>query len=159
MIGVDSEYPQRVVVSIRRGETLIIPGTVDTSRYVEDNKPGAGWDLAVEHQIEGAWIPNIRALLGKWTEVNGIQTQIIRSRDRDQRRDTAERNLVLRLERTSAGPATAPATARTVENRRYPTQSEAAYDEHRDSSRTATQSQAEPGKRVQTTSGSTAESN
>lgn len=104
VVGVDADWPQRVVVSIRRGATVVVPGTVGASELIDDTGIGHGWDLAVEHQYEGSWRPNVRAVLGKWTELNGVRSQLIRSKDHDWAgRDNRERNLVIRIDRADAG--------------------------------------------------------
>lgn len=104
VVGVDADWPQRVVVSIRRGATVVVPGTVGASELIDDSGSGHGWDLAVEHQYEGVWRPNVRAVLGKWTELDGVRSQLIRSKDHDWAgRDNRERNLVIRIDRAGAG--------------------------------------------------------
>lgn len=100
VVGLQASWPQRVVVSIRRGATVIIPGTVGAGELIDDAGSGHGWDLAVEHQYEGVWRPNIRAVLGKWTDHDGVRSQLIHSKDYDwPGRDNRERNLVIRIDR------------------------------------------------------------
>ncbi|MFJ3903003.1 hypothetical protein [Streptomyces sp. NPDC090025] len=98
VIGVDADYPQRAVVTVRGpgGARTVIPGTVGAVAFVD----APSWDLDLEHEFEGRWRPNVRAVTSRWSEVGGIRTQTVRSKDVDQPRDRRERNLVLRLERT-----------------------------------------------------------
>ncbi|MER8041252.1 hypothetical protein [Streptomyces sp. NPDC094032] len=100
VIGVDADWPQRAVVTVRGpgGARIVVPGTVGAVAYVD----APSWDLALEHEYEGMWRPNVRAVTSRWTEVGGVPTQTVRSKDADQPRDRRERNLVLRLERTAA---------------------------------------------------------
>ncbi|GAB2746286.1 hypothetical protein [Kitasatospora kifunensis] len=106
VVGVTASWPQRVVVSIRRGATIEIPGTVGASQVIDAGAASHGWDLSVEHQYEGLWRPNVRAIQGKWTDTEHGRSQLIRSKDHDWPGDTAERNLVIRVDRV--GPS-APA--------------------------------------------------
>ncbi|WP_327071175.1 hypothetical protein OG500_36585 [Kitasatospora sp. NBC_01250] len=106
VIGVAASWPQRVVVSIRRGATIEIPGTVGASQVIDAGDASHGWDLSVEHQYEGLWRPNVRAIQGKWTDTEHGRSQLIRSKDHDWPGDTGERNLVIRIDRIgSGGPA------------------------------------------------------
>lgn len=106
IVGVAASWPQRVVVSIRRGATIEIPGVVGTSQVIDAGAASHGWDLSVEHQYEGTWRPNIRAIQGKWADSEHGRSQLIRSKDHDWPGDTSERNLVIRIDRIgSGGPA------------------------------------------------------
>ncbi|WP_033824052.1 hypothetical protein [Kitasatospora sp. MBT63] len=105
--GVEAEWPQRAVVTVRGGRTIVVPG-----------EPGAGelidaedWDLAVEHCHRGVWEPNIRAVVGRWEETGGVRRQLVRSTDRERPGNPGGRNLVLRIEREDPRPAAAPAPA------------------------------------------------
>ena len=97
VIGVEAEWPQRAVVRTRNG-TTVIPGTLNASHQVDADT----WQLSLEHEFNGDWRPNVRALMSAVTDNGGTETQLIRSKDRDWRHDKRERNLVLRLERLGA---------------------------------------------------------
>ncbi|MEV6954851.1 hypothetical protein [Streptomyces sp. NPDC051183] len=96
VIGVDAAWPQRAVVAVSGagGARIVIPGTVGAARYIE----ARSWHLELEHQYEGTWRPNIRAVKSRWETSDGIRTQTIHSKDVDWARNQHERNLVLRLE-------------------------------------------------------------
>ncbi|MFD3945167.1 hypothetical protein [Streptomyces sp. NPDC058579] len=99
VVAVDADFPQRavVVVSGVGGARIEIPGTVGAVRHID----APSWHLEVEHQYEGVWRPNVRAVRGRWETVDGVRTQTITSKDVDWAHGNAhERNLVLRLERT-----------------------------------------------------------
>jgi len=107
--GVDAEWPQRAVVTVRgTRRTIVIPGTQGASEVVD----ARSWDLALEHRIDGTWHSNIRAVQSRWQDTGGIQSQVIRSKDRDRPRDRGERSLVLRVERIDRG-GPAPEAAET----------------------------------------------
>ncbi|WP_306328751.1 hypothetical protein [Streptomyces venezuelae] len=98
VIGLDADWPQRAVVTVSgaRGARIEIPGEVGTVRHVD----APSWHLEVEHQYEGRWRPNVRAVRTRWETVGGIRTQTITSKDVDWPGHVRhERNLVLRLER------------------------------------------------------------
>ncbi|MER7952094.1 hypothetical protein ABTY59_32355 [Streptomyces sp. NPDC096079] len=98
VIGLDADWPQRAVVTVSgaRGARIEIPGEVGTVRHVD----APSWHLEVEHQYEGRWRPNVRAVRTRWETVDGVRTQTITSKDVDwPGRVRQERNLVLRLER------------------------------------------------------------
>ncbi|WP_035799683.1 hypothetical protein [Kitasatospora mediocidica] len=133
-----ASFPQRVVVNIRRGATVILPGTVGASRLIDDTASRNGWDLALEHEYGGAWRPNIRAVLGKWTEADGLRSQLIHSKDVDwPGRDNRERNLIIRIERADVPrPSAQPVAAAT----RAGTEWTAPRDERQGLARRATES-------------------
>nr|WSX47983.1 hypothetical protein OG409_02875 [Streptomyces sp. NBC_00974] len=100
VIGVDADWPQRTVVTVHGSRTrLVIPGTVGASQIVD----AESWDLALEHQYNDEWRPNVRAVTSRWETVNGVESQVVRSKDHDWPGRTQERNLVLRIERIGAG--------------------------------------------------------
>ncbi|MFF7635109.1 hypothetical protein ACFZB9_18430 [Kitasatospora sp. NPDC008050] len=103
VIGVAASWPQRAVVSIRRGATIVIPGIVGAGEVIDGSVASHGWDLSVEHQYEGVWRPNVRAIQGKWTDSEHGRSQLIRSKDHDWPGDTSERNLVIRIDRVGSG--------------------------------------------------------
>ncbi|WP_280723332.1 hypothetical protein [Kitasatospora sp. MAA4] len=133
-----ASFPQRVVVNIRRGATVILPGTVGASQLIDDTASRNGWDLALEHEYGGAWRPNIRAVLGKWTETGGVRSQLIHSKDVDwPGRDNRERNLVIRIDRADVPrPSAEPVTRAT----RVGTEAAAPRDERQGLARGATES-------------------
>ncbi|MEU4077874.1 hypothetical protein DEJ45_01110 [Streptomyces venezuelae] len=98
VVGLDADWPQRAVVTVSgaRGARIEIPGEVGTVRHVD----APSWHLEVEHQYEGTWRPNVRAVRTRWETVDGVRTQTITSKDVDwPGRVQHQRNLVLRLER------------------------------------------------------------
>lgn len=97
--GVAALYPQRVVVRIKNGADVVIPGVVGETYRVDAEQ----WELLLQHEVDGAWRENIRAIAGKWTPHGEANRQVIRSKDRDWPTDRIERNLVVTLER--GGPA------------------------------------------------------
>ncbi|MGW3635210.1 hypothetical protein ACWD7F_34600 [Streptomyces sp. NPDC005122] len=117
VVSVNAAWPQRIVVTIRRGSTLVIPGTAGASELIDAEE----WDIALEHEYEGEWRPNIRAVLGKWTDRNNVQSQLIYSKDADWTGPARNfRNLVLRIDRAGT---TAPTPSRLVDAVRKPTES------------------------------------
>ncbi|MEV4560805.1 hypothetical protein AB0K51_27940 [Kitasatospora sp. NPDC049285] len=112
--AVAADFPQRAVVTVPgAGAPIVIEGTVGESRLIE----APGFSLALEHLYEGNWRPNIRAVQGKWTYVEGGRSQIVRSKDVDWPGDRTERNLVLRvdrLEKPEQTPTPTPARSATV---------------------------------------------
>ncbi|HEY5836672.1 hypothetical protein [Streptomyces sp.] len=103
--AVAADFPQRAVVTLSGGATVVIPGTAGESRLID----AAGFHLALEHEHGGTWRPNIRALQSRWTYVEGGRSQVIRSKDVDWPGDRAERNFVLRVDRLD-GEQEAPGT-------------------------------------------------
>ncbi len=99
--GVAALYPQRVVVRIKNGGDVVVPGVVGETYRVEAEQ----WELLLQHEVDGAWRENIRAIAGKWTPHGEASRQVIRSKDRDWPTDRLERNLVVTLER--GGPVAA----------------------------------------------------
>lgn len=138
VVGVSASFPQRVVVNIRRGATVILPGTVGASQLIDDSASRSGWDLALEHEYGGAWRPNIRAVLGKWAEADGVRSQLIHSKDVDwPGRGNRERNLVIRIERADVPRPSAEPLARAT---RVGTESTAVRAQQQGLARGATQS-------------------
>jgi hypothetical protein len=115
VVEVDADFPQRAVLKIRGGATVVLDGTAGASHYIDGSQAASGWDLELEHEFEGEWMPNIRAVVGRWETVNGVPSQLIRSKDRDRLSDRRGRNLVLRIDRTTAGPDPEPVVAETVQ--------------------------------------------
>ncbi|GAA4881365.1 hypothetical protein [Kitasatospora terrestris] len=115
VVGVDADWPQRIVVEIRRGETVVIPGTVGASELIDDSACGRGWDLSLEHEYDGAWRPNVRATQGRWADVDGVRSQLVWSKDHDwPNRANRERNVVIRIDRAEARRPAAERTTRAV---------------------------------------------
>jgi hypothetical protein len=99
--SVSADYPQRVMIRVTGGTDLIVPGEQGATRDVEADR----WELLLQHQVNGDWHENVRAIAGSWHAVGdrGARRQVIRSKDRDQARDQIERNLVVTLERGELG--------------------------------------------------------
>ncbi|PBC71086.1 hypothetical protein BX265_5666 [Streptomyces sp. TLI_235] len=115
VVGVDADWPQRIVVDIRRGETVVIRGTVGASELIDDSACGHGWDLSLEHEYNGVWRPNVRATQGKWADVDGVRSQLVWSKDHDwPDRANRERNVVIRIDRAEARRPAAERTTRAV---------------------------------------------
>ncbi|MFJ9950777.1 hypothetical protein [Kitasatospora sp. NPDC091207] len=107
VIGVQAEWPQRAVVTVRGGGTVVVPGVLGASELID----AADWDLAVEYEHEGAWGPSVRAVVGRWEERDGTRSQVIRCTDRDGIGNPGGRSLVLRIDREDPRPPAAPASA------------------------------------------------
>ncbi|MGF1431009.1 hypothetical protein [Kitasatospora sp. LaBMicrA B282] len=107
VVGVEADWPQRAVVTLRpSGRSIVIAGTVGECQVIE----AESWDLAVEHQYGGSWQPNVRAVQSRWEDVRGVGTQLVRSKDQDWSHDRRPTNLVLKVERITPGtPAAIPA--------------------------------------------------
>jgi hypothetical protein len=113
--GVEADWPQRVVVRIRNGAEVILRGAVGEQYHVD----APVWELLLQHQYDGVWRENVRAVTSRWTQVGSAEQQVVRSKDRDWAHDRNERNLVLRLERGGTEAvrqpvAQAPSAARAV---------------------------------------------
>ena len=114
--GVDAAWPQRAVVRIRNGAEVVLRGAVGEQYQVD----APSWELLLQHQHDGVWRDNVRAVASSWSSVDGVEQQVIRSKDRDwAHHSRRELNLVLRLERGGAAQpsrsaVTAPATPRAV---------------------------------------------
>ncbi|MBD0676454.1 hypothetical protein [Streptomyces sp. CBMA156] len=119
--AVEGRWPQRAVVTVRGGAPVEVPGEVGAVHVVD----AESWQLDLEHRHEGEWCPNIRAVQGRWEEVRGVPTQVVHSRNRDLADDRRDRNLVLRIERTTPGggrpsAGAAPTALRTTAAHRTP---------------------------------------
>jgi hypothetical protein len=118
--GVDADWPQRAVVRIRNGAEVVLRGAVGEQYQVD----APSWELLLQHQCEGVWRDNVRAVVGRWTSVGGVEQQVIRSKDRDwAHHSPREINLVLRLERRGAEEPSRSAVAAPAGPRAVPTQS------------------------------------
>ncbi|MFJ8475137.1 hypothetical protein [Kitasatospora sp. NPDC094011] len=105
--AVEGEWPQRAVVTVRGAAPVEIAAEVGAVHLVEADS----WQLALEHRVGTEWCPNIRAVQGRWQEIQGVLTQLVHSRNRDRAGDRRDRNVVLRIERVEpdgGGPAPAP---------------------------------------------------
>ncbi|MFG3056326.1 hypothetical protein ACGFZP_35970 [Kitasatospora sp. NPDC048239] len=105
--GVQAEWPQRAVVTVRGGGTVVVPGVLGTSELIDADD----WDLAVEHEYQNVWGPSIRAVVGRWEERAGTRSQVVRCTDRDRLGSPGGRSLVLRIDQEDPRPAAAPASA------------------------------------------------
>jgi hypothetical protein len=120
--SISALYPQRVVVRPAGGAEIVLPGEAGATCRVEAER----WELLLQHQLNGTWRENIRAIVGKWRPVgeNGGQRQQIRSKDVDWPTDRLERNLIVTIERGDTGATRVRETPRTYEAPRVqPTQS------------------------------------
>ncbi|MET8629446.1 hypothetical protein ABZW30_37885 [Kitasatospora sp. NPDC004669] len=105
--AVEGEWSQRAVVTVRGAAPVEIPATVGAVHLVE----AESWQLELEHRYGGEWCPNIRAVQGRWQDLQGVLTQSVHSRNRDRAGDRRDRNLVLRIERVEpdgGAPAIVP---------------------------------------------------
>jgi hypothetical protein len=93
--GVDAAWPQRVVVRVRGGGETVVDGVVGAGCDVDAEM----WELALQHQVDGVWRENVRAVVGRWSEFGDLRRQVVRSKDRDWPNDRRERNLVVTLQR------------------------------------------------------------
>ncbi|MFF2045445.1 hypothetical protein ACFVVX_34010 [Kitasatospora sp. NPDC058170] len=92
--GVQAEWPQRAVVTVRGGGTVVVPGVLGASEVID----AEDWDLAVEHEYQNTWGPSIRAVVGRWEERGGTRSQVVRCTDRDRLGSPGGRSLVLRID-------------------------------------------------------------
>ncbi|MEV7187767.1 hypothetical protein [Kitasatospora sp. NPDC093102] len=91
-------WPQRALIVGPAG-TTVLPGTPGASFRMD----APAWELRLEHTPpEGGWQPQCRVLPQEPTEENGLETQLVYSKDRDWDWDQQPLNLVLRLERLGA---------------------------------------------------------
>ncbi|MFE2472638.1 hypothetical protein [Streptomyces mirabilis] len=102
VVGAQAAWPQRVVVTMRGGRTVLIPGVIGASETVD----APAWELELEHYYQGCWHPNVRAVIGKWQTTEAGRSRTIHSRDRESSSGGTERSLVLRLDQ-AGGPAQA----------------------------------------------------
>ncbi|MFD3998752.1 hypothetical protein [Streptomyces sp. NPDC058548] len=106
--GVAADFPQRAVVTVDGGATvLVIPGAVGETLMIDS----ARFHLALEHEYQGVWRPNIRAVQSAWQYVDTGRRQIVRSKDVDWPRDRRERNFVLQIDRLEKDEPAAPEQA------------------------------------------------
>ncbi|MER8187390.1 hypothetical protein [Kitasatospora sp. NPDC094015] len=117
--GAQSEWPQRAVVTVRGGRTVVVPGVTGASELID----AEDWDLAVEHEYRGVWQPSIRAVVGRWEDRGGAPSQLVRCTDRDGTGNPGGRSLVLRIDREDPRPPAAPEPATAL--RRATTESAA----------------------------------
>ncbi|MFD9355121.1 hypothetical protein [Streptomyces sp. NPDC060031] len=95
----DADWPQRAVVTVHGSRArLVVPGTVGATQLVD----AQSWDLALEHRYDNEWRPNVRAVMSRWETADGVESQVVRSKDHDWPGRTQERNLVLRIDRIGA---------------------------------------------------------
>ncbi len=99
VIGKDSDWPQRVVLS---GASLgggILPGVVGDSQVVD----GESWDLTIEHDDGTGWSANAAMEPDPMAEAGVDMSQVVRSKDAFHPGDTDPNDLVVRVEKI--GPA------------------------------------------------------
>ncbi|MGV9270556.1 hypothetical protein ACWDRR_38615 [Kitasatospora sp. NPDC003701] len=105
--GVQAEWPQRAVVTVRGGGTVVVPGVLGASELID----AEDWDLAVEYEYQGDWGPSVRAVVGRWEEHGATRSQVVRCTDRDGVGGPGGRSLVLRIDREDPRPPAAPEVA------------------------------------------------
>lgn len=106
VVAKDAAFAQRAVVRTPRG-TTVLEGRVGASCVADAPE----WELTLEHSWGEGWHPNVRVLADRLTGGNGVRSQVLRSKDRDWQGDTAENDLVLRLDALEAEPSVDPHVA------------------------------------------------
>ena len=99
VIGKDSDWPQRVVIS---GATVgggVLSGVVGQSRLVD----GDSWDLTIEHNDGSGWAANEAVTPDPMAESGVDLSQVVRSKDVFRPGDVDPNDLVVRVDKS--GPA------------------------------------------------------
>jgi hypothetical protein len=98
VIGKDSAWPQRVVVTTAAG-TTVLPGAIGQSREVD----GDTWTLNIEHDDGSGWSSNEVVAPDPMAEAGLHMSQVVRSKDALRPGDTDPNDLVVRVDKV--GPA------------------------------------------------------
>ncbi len=91
-----SDWAQRVVVT--GSVNGVIPGQVGVSVLIAGDR----WQLAIEHNLGGVWVPNQRVAAGPLRHEQGRPSQLISSKDQYWPGDTAPNDLILHMENVGA---------------------------------------------------------
>jgi hypothetical protein len=95
VIGKDSNWDQRVVISGASIGTGTIPGVVGASQLVD----GDSWTLNIEHNDGSGWAVNEGVLPDAMQEIGADMTQIVRSKDHYTPGDTDPNDLVVQVDK------------------------------------------------------------
>jgi len=95
VIGKDSLWPQRVVISGASGGNGVVPGVVGATTEAD----GDAWSLTIEHDDGTGWAENEAILPGPLQEVGAEIRQIMRSKDAFHPGDDDPDDLVIRLDK------------------------------------------------------------
>jgi hypothetical protein len=98
VIGKDSSWDQRVVISGASVGGGTFPGVIGSTRLVD----GGSWTLNIEHNDGSGWKPNEAVNPDAMQEIGADLTQVVRSKDHFTPGDTEPDDLVLRVDK--AGP-------------------------------------------------------
>ncbi|MGW4757726.1 hypothetical protein [Streptomyces chartreusis] len=111
VVTAQAAWPQRAIITMRGGKTVLIPGVIGASETIDT----PAWGLELEHYYQGCWHPNVRAVIGKCQTTETGRSWTIRSRDRESSSGGTERSLVLRLDQAEGpAPALQPYTGSAV---------------------------------------------
>lgn len=95
VVGKDSGWPQRVVVSGAVSGAGVVAGVVGASQVVD----GEQWSLTIEHDDGSGWRENEGVLPDAIVEAGAEMSQVIRSKDHFTPGDNAPNDLVVRVEK------------------------------------------------------------
>ncbi len=93
VVGKDSSWDQRVVITGASSGSGILPGVIGASQIVD----GASWNLSIEHNDGTGWKVNEGILPGAMQEIGAQMTQVIQSKDHYTPTDTVPNDLVLNV--------------------------------------------------------------
>jgi len=91
VIGKDSAWAQRVVITGASSGAGIIPGTLGASQIVD----GDEWSLTIEHNDGSGWTENEAVLPDPMQEIGAEMKQVVRSKDHFTAGDTTPNDLVV----------------------------------------------------------------
>jgi hypothetical protein len=95
VIGKDSAWEQRVVISGADAGSGTLPGVVGSSRLVD----GATWTLDIQHNDGSGWKQNEAVLPDPMQEIGADMLQVVRSKDHFTPGDADPNDLVVRVDK------------------------------------------------------------
>jgi hypothetical protein len=95
VIGKDSAWAQRVVVTGATSGAGVIPGVLGASQVVD----GDAWSLTIEHNDGSGWRENEGIFPGPLQEIGAEMRQVIRSKDHVTPGDTDPNDLVIQVDK------------------------------------------------------------
>ena len=93
VIGKDSAWPQRVVITGASTGGGLLSGVIGASQIVDGNN----WSLSIEHNDGSGWKVNEGILPGPLQEIGADMLQDIQSKDHYTPSDTVPNDLVVRV--------------------------------------------------------------